>query len=138
MRNCIVLSNRIYEPFLIEHDPLRETTAIFCGQDLNLVFYLIKCLSFFLDPVVSGISVYDTVTQSRCPTRQFCSGSGITAFQPNHEYSYDYEVETLSQMRGSSDSNESKLKFKARAVLYIKSACDYILKVKLGKQDSQI
>ena len=34
-KNCIVLNNRIYEPSLIVHDPLRGTTAIFCGQDLN-------------------------------------------------------------------------------------------------------
>ena len=84
---------------------------------------------FFPDPVLSTIPVYNTVTQSRCPTRDICSGSsGITAFQPNYAYTYDYEIETVSEMRGSSD-NESKLKLKARAIVYVKSACDFTMRV---------
>ena len=32
-RNCIVRNNRIYKQSLLVHNPLRGTTAIFCGQD---------------------------------------------------------------------------------------------------------
>ena len=78
--------------------------------------------------MLSTLSVYDSVIQSKCPSKDVCQGPGITSFQPNYAYTYDYEVETVSEMRGSSD-NQSRMKIKARALIFARSSCSFALKV---------
>ena len=78
--------------------------------------------------MLSTLSVYDSVIQSKCPSKDVCQGPGITSFQPNYAYTYDYEVETVSEMRGSSD-NQSRMKIKARALIFARSSCSFVLKV---------
>ena len=90
---------------------------------MYLLFYLHILISISA-PVLNT----PTVSQSKCLTRQYCSGETIEAFKPGHEYTYDYDIETLAEMRGSSE-NQSKLKIKTRAIVYVKSACDFALRV---------
>jgi hypothetical protein len=43
-------------------------------------------------------------------------------------YTYDYEVDTITEMRGTSEQ-QSKLKIKARAKIHAVTACDFAMEV---------
>ena len=59
---------------------------------------------------------------------QHCVPSALWSYQVGREYTYDYQVEAISSMKGTTDE-ESSLMIEAKVTFQLLSPCNFLLKV---------
>ena len=63
----------------------------------------------------------------RCST-QHCLPNKLWSYKEGRDYTYDYQVEAISSMKGTTDE-ESSLKIGAKVTFQLVSPCNFLLKV---------
>ena len=68
---------------------------------------------------------------------QHCVPSALWSYQVGREYTYDYQVEAISSMKGTTDE-ESSLMIEAKVTFKLLSPCNFLLKVWNNFADLQL
>ena len=59
---------------------------------------------------------------------QHCRPNKLWSYEVGRDYTYDYQVEAISSMKGTTDE-ESSLKIGAKVTFQLLSPCNFLLKV---------
>ena len=106
-------------------------TSVRCEIVLNclLQLYLVfnqSSLHTLLPVVDTDSNNHYLVTRDSCS--QHCVPSALWSYQVGREYTYDYQVEAISSMKGTTDE-ESSLMIEAKVTFQLLSPCNFLLKV---------